>query len=175
MYTIKNEPLIWEEKKGLIYLTLPATEGKTGKEWIDHFEEKEINVDKSAEKIILSDHFKPTVGVIRRLAIIPGRSAVKDRSVGSICSMADVMGLKPCTIEDVCQFREVLGQKNLYAAGIECFTAFFENILTESPGKPQSLLFGHHDNDRDYLFSTAYNENCEIGKSEGAIFALPQD
>ncbi|HRZ30109.1 MAG TPA: hypothetical protein P5274_00335 [Candidatus Paceibacterota bacterium] len=67
------EPKWTVGENGVIYLTLPATTGRTGEEWITHFERKGDRLSDYAKSVLLSKKFQPTTGIVNQVAILPAK------------------------------------------------------------------------------------------------------
>lgn len=64
----------WVLEGGVYYTApLPPSEGVTGPRWIERLDSKGFRVTPDGESFLRSNDFKPTVGVVHRLAILPAR------------------------------------------------------------------------------------------------------
>jgi len=61
----------WIEKDGVIHFSV-TSDGTTGKEWITRLKRKGFRLDDYAESILRSKDFKPTNGIIYKIAILNG-------------------------------------------------------------------------------------------------------
>ncbi len=62
----------FRERDGVIYFTLPATDGTTGPVWINRLEAKGFRLSKWSKDVLNSPEFRPTTGVVREIAVLKG-------------------------------------------------------------------------------------------------------
>jgi hypothetical protein len=176
MNTAKTVRLHVQEKDNIMYFSLPATEGMTGQEWIDHLVSKGFNVDIPTKKIIL-ENLEPTMGTTVKVALITPQTILGSRYIESACRHAVLNHFTRLSLEHACQLRDLVSATQLREMGLDAITILFEDIKTEKPqypipGIPQCILIGIHDLCRDYFFSLPYRNYDDIGERNGIAFAV---
>lgn len=173
--------LKFEQKDGILYVTLPATEGWTSQQWIDYFRSNGIKVDQGAEKI-LSEDLKPTTDIVTKVAIVTSK-AVKnpnDYTFERAFETAIANRLGELTLENACQLRKLLSEEQLAEFSLQAITLAFPNIKTHGPeyikpGAPQSILIGSHLHHGNYFYCQPYGGNQTLGDNNGTAFAVSQN
>ncbi|MCX6763157.1 MAG: hypothetical protein NTZ97_00255, partial [Candidatus Moranbacteria bacterium] len=61
-WVVSQSACRWREQDGVIYFTLPPTDGTTGSQWIERLEKKGFRIGNYAKSILRSSDFKPTSG-----------------------------------------------------------------------------------------------------------------
>jgi len=141
---------------GVIYFTLPATDGTTGPQWIDRLEKKGFRLSKWSKDVLNSPAFKPTTGIVREIAVLKGMLFEdNDRTTKNVRAKADTLGFKhgkDISPEIACQIREMFTDKEIEEMGLIWITTMHEPI--KDSGGALSLL----DADRrdDGLWLNAY-------------------
>lgn len=128
----------WEVRSGVIYITLPASEGVTGQQWSKHLESKNFQVADDAQNLLKSEDFKPTTRVVYRLAILPSTFwqdseliMRKIRAEGQRCKWGEI------NPEAVCILRETLSNNDLKKMGLWYIAGVHEPIKVH--GHPHFL------------------------------------
>ena len=67
----------WEEKDDLISFSV-ISDGTSGPTWLYRLRNKGVYVDETVQKVLLSDDFKPTVGIITYVHLLQGRDVQTD-------------------------------------------------------------------------------------------------
>ena len=139
-----SEPACRFRKKegGMIYFTLPTTDGTTGPQWINRLEKKGFRLSKWAKYVLNSQDFKPTTGIVREIAVLKGESLEDDnRTTKKIRAKGDIMGLKhgkDSNPEIACQIREMFTDEELKDMGLIWIVVMHEPIK-DSGGGPSLL------------------------------------
>ncbi|MFA6325188.1 MAG: response regulator [Candidatus Paceibacterota bacterium] len=101
-----NHPCGWYEKNGIIYFTLPPTQGITGHEWINIFGDKKLSFSGGVAKSLLSPSFIPTSGIVYEMAIItPKFFKSHEVPVTNYFLKAKELGFENSNLETACLFR----------------------------------------------------------------------
>ena len=132
-------------ENGVIYVTLPATTGRTGEEWITHFEQKGDRPSDSAKSVLRSEKFKPTTGVVNRIAVLPAKlwkdserltkRIRKDAHAGTFTKEK----LTDPNAEVSCLIRDYLTDEEIEMLGLWYIVGMHEPI-EDSVGSPDLLL-----------------------------------
>jgi len=115
-----SEPIKrWREQDGVIYFTLPPTNGTTGPQLIDRLEKKGFRLSKWAKDVLNSKDFKPTTGVVNEIAVLKGvLFEDDDRITKKIRAEADKRKLATPNAEITCQIREMFTDEEIEAMGL---------------------------------------------------------
>ncbi len=109
----------WREENGVIYFTLPPTDGTTGEAWIKRLEEKKFRISDYTKRVLRSPDFKPTSGVTTEIAVLKGMLFKgNDRITKKIRTEADRRGWTKPNAEIACLIREMFSDKELEAMGL---------------------------------------------------------
>lgn len=114
-----EDPLIVEPKwhhHGDIICCSVISHGRTGPEWLEHFEQREIFVCSETRKVLLSSLFVPTRGVRTDMAIFRSAAICSDGYCTTIEAheMGHSRGLIIITeVETTCLLREKLSNEDL--------------------------------------------------------------
>ncbi len=137
--TVSAPPPSWREQDGVIYFTLPPTDGTTGPAWIARLEKKGFRLSKWAKDVLLSREFKPTTGVTSEIAVLKGMLFEdKDRITQNICDLAIDRKLITPNAEIACLIREMFSDNDIEAMGLWWIVAMHEPIK-DSDGGPSFL------------------------------------
>ncbi|MCX6764027.1 MAG: hypothetical protein NTZ97_04870, partial [Candidatus Moranbacteria bacterium] len=124
---------------GVIYFTLPPTDGTTGSQWIERLEKKGFRIGNYAKSILRSSDFKPTSGVRNEIAVLKGMLFNDDdRITKKIRAEADRRKLTKPNAEAACLIREMFTDEELEARGLWWIVAMHEPI-NDSDGAPSLL------------------------------------
>ncbi|MBI2054320.1 MAG: hypothetical protein HYT36_03225 [Candidatus Staskawiczbacteria bacterium] len=128
----------WREEDGVIYFEVTSN-GRTGLEWIEYLETPVFQVDKWAKDVLMSPDFKPTNGVIYRIAVIKGTLfSASDRITKKIRAEAKSRKLEKPNAEVVCLIRDAFSNEELKAMGLWEIVVFHDSIR-DSAGGPRLL------------------------------------
>ena len=149
--------------------TLPSTTGKTGAEWIAHFEKKGDRIGSYAKSVLLSNDFKPTSGVTTEVAVLKG-STFKDneRVTKNIRKVAGERALETPNAEIACLIRDNFTDTEIEAMGLIWIVAMHEPIK-DSDGDP-NLLDARRSGGGRWL--NAYYGKPDSGWNRGGGFAF---
>jgi hypothetical protein len=104
----------WYEKNGVIYFTLPPTDNTTGPQWIERLEAKKYQLSRWAKDILNSQDFKPTSGIINKIAVM--KWMIWDdgkRTTKNISAVANKRKLTEPNLEVICLIREMFSDDDL--------------------------------------------------------------
>lgn len=108
----------WEVRDGVIYITLPASEGVTGPQWIKRLVEKDFQVSKHACGLLKSKYFKPTTGVVYKLAILTAKFwSDSERITRNIRAEGQTQEWVELNPEAICILRENFSDEDLEKMG----------------------------------------------------------
>lgn len=112
----KNPCSLMED--GLMHLKL-VSDGRTGLEWIEKFEQENYHFDDDVRQLILSEKFMPTKGVITEIVLFNGKCFEEnERNFENVRAVARRMNFIECTIEQACLIRESLSIRNFFDLGL---------------------------------------------------------
>ncbi len=170
--TIAEPDRRFEEKDGVIYITV-TSDGKTGAEWVAHFEKKGIRLTKYAKSFLLSDDFKPTKGVTYRIAILKGMLfSDSDRVTKKIRAEADRRNLGKPNAEVGCLIRDNFSDDEIEAMGLIWIVAMHEPI-EDSDGSP-GLLGASRGVDGRWLHAYGGHPGSGWFREHGFAFVVSQ-
>ncbi len=133
----------WREEDGTIYLSV-ASNGRNGAEWISSLEKQGFRLSKYAKSVLLSSDFKPTSGVMYKIAILKGMLfGDGDRVTSKIRAYADKRNLTKPNAEVACLIRENFSDEDIEAMGLWSIIAMHEPI-NDSYGDPNLLSASRH-------------------------------
>ena len=108
---------IWQDDGEVVRLTLPPTDGTTGRQWIERAR-KSGTVSSNAISTLYDKYFNPTKGVVNKIAIIRGAFfADGDRKTKDVRTEAKKRGYLNPNPEDACLIREVLTDEDIREMG----------------------------------------------------------
>ncbi|MFA5994548.1 MAG: hypothetical protein WC823_06345 [Parcubacteria group bacterium] len=141
-----SEPIRkWREQDGVIYFTLPTTDGTTGEGWIGRLESKGFRIRDYTKSILRSKDFVPTNGVTTEIAVLKGMLFEdSNRTTKKIRAEADKRKFTTPNAEVACLIREMFTDKELEAMGLWWIVAMHEPIK-DSVGGPVLLYADRHD------------------------------
>ena len=132
----------WREQDGVIYFTLPPTDGTTGPEWIKRLEKKNFRLSQWATDVLKSKDFKPTTGVVNEVAVLKGMLFENsNRTTKNIRAEADKRKLNKPNAEVACLIRENFSNEEIEAMGLWYIVAMHDPIK-DSVGDPCLLHAG---------------------------------
>ncbi|MFA6340624.1 MAG: hypothetical protein WCX27_00070 [Candidatus Paceibacterota bacterium] len=163
----------WREEDGVIYFTVTSN-GKSGKEWIKHFESRKIKISDYAKQLLLSKDFKPSKkGTVSQIALIKGESfSDDDRITSKIRREADRHKMEKSNAEVACLIRDLFTDEEIKAMGLYWIITMHEPIK-DSDGAPR-LLSMNRDGGGPW-FDTYYDRSgFGWGRESGFAFVAPQ-
>ena len=153
--------------------TLPATDGTTGKDWIERLEGNCFRVGDDAKHVLLLPSFNPTSGVKTEVAVLKGvlfddnnQIMKKIRAEGALRKF-----LAP-NPEMACLIRENFTDKEIEAMGL-WFIAVMHEPVSDSDGGP-SLLSAHRYGDARWLSACGGRPVSGWSRKCGFVFAVSQ-
>jgi hypothetical protein len=167
----------WCEQDGVIYFTLPATKGVTGPQWIKHLEKKGFRLSDRAKSMLRSEDFKPTTGVVRKIAVLKGMLFEDDnRTTKDIRAEGDKRKLKhgkapEMNAEIACQIREMFTDKELEEMGLWWIVVMHDPIVSD--GSP-NLFNALRDDDGRWLNAYCDNPDGGFNRERGFAFVVSQ-
>ncbi len=149
--TVSEPVRCFREQDGVIYFTLPATDGTTGPQWEVRLEKQNFRLSKWSKDVLNSPGFKPTTGIVREIAVLKG-TLFEDskRTTKNVRAKADTLGLKhgkDSNPEIACQIREMFTDKEIEEMGLIWIVIMHEPIK-DSDGDPNLLNAYRHDDGR---------------------------
>ncbi len=143
--TVSEPALRWREQDGIIYFTLPPTDGTTGEDWIVRLQSKGFQIDDYVKSILQSKDFAPTNGITNEIAVLKGLLfSDSDRITKNIRTEAYRLKFGKPNAEVACLIREVFTDKELEAMGLWWIVAMHEPIK-DSGGDPLLLSASRYD------------------------------
>lgn len=135
----------WREEDGVIYLPPLTTDGTTGPEWEQWYDENGYNLSKEARFILNSPDFKPTNGVTTEVAVFNGLLFENSYQITKkVRAEADKSNkLSKPNAELACLIREKFTDKEIEAMGLWYIVAMHEPI-DDFDGVPNLLLVGRY-------------------------------
>lgn len=163
----------WREEDGVIYFTLPPTDGTTGEGWIERIEGKRFRLSGYAKSVLRSADFVPTSGIVHKIAVLKGLLfSDRDRAVKNIRTEAECRKLEKPNAEVACLIRENFSDEEIEAMRLWCIVVMHDPI-NDSVGDP--LLLGAHRGGGGRWLRAYYDEpDLRWGRGSGFAFALPQ-
>ena len=139
---------LWREEKGVIEFTLLPTEGTTGPQWEKWYDDNSYNLSSDARKVLNSEEFKPTSGVINHVAVLKGELFPDDKRLTRLIrAEAKDRKLPELNAEACCLIRKMFPDEELEAMGLWGIVVFHKGIEI-SPGDPRLLTSDHSYNGR---------------------------
>ncbi len=140
--TVSEPARTWREQDGVIYFTLPPTDGTAGSQWIERLEKKGFRNSDWAKSILKSEDFKPTSGITYEIAVLKGMLwNDNERTTKNIRAEADKRKWFKPNAEVACLIREMFTDKELEEMGLWWIVTMHEPIK-DSDGDP-NLLDAH--------------------------------
>lgn len=139
---------------GVIYITFPATTGRTGKKWITYFQQKGDDLSDYAKSVLRSKQFQPTTGVVHRIAILPAKlwrdnerltqHMRQDAETGAFTNGQNLTDPNP---EVGCLIRDYLTDEEIKALGFQ-YIVVMHPPIPDSGGRPRLLAALRYDTGR---------------------------
>jgi hypothetical protein len=162
----------WREEDGAIYFEVTSN-GMTGKQWIEWFEQNGIRLTKWAKDVLLSPDFKPTAGVTYKVAVLKGALFTdSNRITSNIRKEAERRKLEEFPAEVACLIRKAFSDEELAAMGLWWIVVFHKPIK-DSDGDP-NLLAANRDNDGHWLNANYDRPDDNWNSDNGFAFAVSQ-
>ncbi len=129
----------WDEEDGIIRFSV-ISDGTTGGEWINRFENKGIGVDNKTKQVLLSKNFKPTIGVIYNIAVLKGGiiKNTKNRNIKNILLEAEKLRFSNTNYEAACLIRNKFFNKDFRSMEVRTMVVMHEPI--KKPDMDPALL-----------------------------------
>ena len=163
----------WREQDGIIYFTLPPTDGTTGRQWIERLAGKKIQIGEYSKYIFLSNDFKPTIGIITEIAVIKGMLFEdSERVTKNIRAMAESLKFTKPNPEVACLIREMFTDAEIEEMGLRWIVAMHEPIK-DSDGDP-GLLGTGWDGYGPWLNARCGRPAYQWHRDNGFAFAVAQ-
>lgn len=110
----------WVERDGVVYFTLPPTDGTTGEGWISRLERAGYRpAGDCAKSALRSSGFRPTSGVAYGVAVLKGELfGDDDRCTRNVRAEASRRGFTTPNAEIACLIREQFSDGELAAMGL---------------------------------------------------------
>lgn len=158
----------FQEVEGVIFVKV-VSDGTTGRQWMDRFQKKGIHVKNSARKILLSESFQPTQGIIHCLVILKGDLFDGgDRRTSEICQITKDGSLEIPNLEVACLLREKLSDQDLENMGLWEIVVMHHPVVDEF-GVSRVLGISRHVNG-PWLEAEASDPNKKWDKDVGFAF-----
>ncbi len=171
--TVSEPALRWREQDGIIYFTLPPTDGTTGEDWIVRLQSKGFQIDDYVKSILQSKDFAPTNGITNEIAVLKGLLfSDSDRITKNIRTEAYRLKFGKPNAEVACLIREVFTDKELEAMGLWWIVAMHEPIK-DSDGGP-ILLSARRRGDGPRLYAYYYKPDYRWLRLSGFAFVVAQ-
>ena len=161
----------WREANGVIYLSV-ISNGTTGEQWITRLEGKNLRIGDYAKQVLRSPDFKPTSGVLTKVAVLKGiLFENSDRITSKIYAEAVNRKLEKPNAEIACLIREKFTDKEIEAMGLTWIVAMHKPI--DVSGVPDLLGAGR---DGDGYWLGAYDDGPDLRwhRASGFAFAVSQ-
>jgi len=170
---IRESDRRWQEENGVVFFSLPATNGRTGEGWIEYLESKGFQVSDYAKSVLRSPDFKPNDGVIYKIAVLKGMLFQdNDRIISNIRAEADRRKFLKPNAEVACLIRDNFSDKEIEAMGLWWIVAMHEPI-EDSDGDPL-LLHARRSVGGRWLRAAYGKPGDRWVRESGFAFVLPQ-
>lgn len=128
----------WREQDGVIYFSV-TSDGKTGEEWIKHFESNGFQCLEYTKSVLRSNVFKPTSGVTTKVAVLKGTLfGDSNRITKKIRVEATKRKLLKPNAETACLIREKFSDQEFEDMGTLEIVVMHDSI-NDSDGRPVLL------------------------------------
>ncbi|MDO8686916.1 MAG: hypothetical protein Q7K11_01775 [Candidatus Berkelbacteria bacterium] len=165
----------WEARGELIYITLPASEGVTGPQWIEDLDALDYRLSDDAKTALNSEAFQPTpAGFVHRLVALKGTFWKKDSERTNQNIQAEGVTRKwlETHAEAVCIFRKCFSDKQLEKMGLWYLVGIHKPILVD--GDPR-FLNASRSYDGGWLGTSCASPGDEWGGDGAFFWSLPQE
>ena len=151
-----------------------ASDGTTGKQWVERLKKKDLRVSDYAKQLLLSPDFRPTKGILYEVLIIKGaywKNSNSDSNTAKIRSEALKRKLETPNAEIACLLFEELTNVDLEAMGLLWITIMHDPIASD---EGENLLSVYRLDDGPWL-DADFGEPEEDWNRHGSFaFVLPQ-
>ncbi|MDP2668586.1 MAG: hypothetical protein Q8P07_02015 [bacterium] len=162
----------WHEHGGIIYLPPVISDGTTGPQWIERHERKGFRLSDDAKKVLHSDEFKPTNGVITEIAVLKGVLFEDNgRTTKKVRVLAEALRFTKPNAEVACLIRESFSDEEIKAMGLWWIIAMHEPI---SSGGDPGLLSAGRGGDGRWLYACSDYPDGGWDRHGGFAFAVSQ-
>lgn len=175
-WVIKKVVHNWREQDGTIYFSV-TSDGMTGPHWIRRLTNKGFWVDdEGAQGALCSKGFRPTVGVLTKIAVLSGTFKKDNLKMRDVYNMQDVYleakrrKLKKPNAEVACLIREMFIDEEIKAMGLNSIITVHEPIN----GLPLLLEARRHGNVDKLGVICTKPHNEDRFHSNGFAFAVSQ-
>lgn len=160
----------WKQHCGVIYFSVTSN-GRTGLQWIEHFEEAGHELSDWAKSVLESKDFVSTDGVTYEIAILNGKiwSDTRHRTIRSIRILAKDLNLITPNVEVACLIREKFSINDLEQMGI-CWIAIMHKPIADSVDEPDLLCVFTDDNDEMFIGTICDYPHAQCPRGGGFAF-----
>lgn len=155
------------EKNEIVRFSV-TSDGTNGEKWIDRLESEGFII-RSAEPVLLSPDFKPTMGVEYEIVLIKNTFLKKTKE---ILAYAAKNNFSMINAETVCLIREKISNKELQEMGLDQIIGILKNI-SDPIGNPV-LLASRRYGKEPWLHTYNYHPDYEPMLSTGFAFLVSQ-
>lgn len=140
--TFQSRLRLWHEDDGVIWFQV-TSDGKTGRQWVKHLENKGVCVHSHMVEIMSSRRFKPTSGVTYHIGVIKAATLIEE--AGNITSSKineyglTKHGLVAATVEIACLIADKLSVDDFKVIGS---IAIQPQSVTFERGIPLTIFVG---------------------------------
>lgn len=167
-----------DELSDAIYITV-TSDGTTGPEWIKRLKTKGCHVSIGAEKILVSDEFKPTKGVTTKIAILKGRLFIgKNQTMRGVSEFARQHKLQQPNMEVACLLCEKLTVREIEQMGLWWIIIMHKSVIIDCG--PSYIYHTHLGITRTFGSSQRYLDmiyggapDCMATTDSGFAFVAP--
>jgi hypothetical protein len=164
----------WREQDGVVYFTLPPTDGTTGEEWITRLESKGFRIEDHVKSILRSKDFVPTNGVTNEIAVLRGMLFNdNNRATKDIRAKAGRRKFMTPNAEVACLIREMFTDKEIESMGFWWIVAMHKPIK-DSVGDPRLISASRDDGSRRRLRAFSCKSGIEWNRLSGFAFVVAQ-
>lgn len=162
----------WTEVDGVIYLSVTSN-GRSGEEWIAHFEKNGIRLSKYSKDVLRSPDFKPTNGITYNLAVLRGTFfSDSNRITRKIRAEGDKRGWTKPEAEVGCLIRDLLSDEEIEQLGLWWIVAMHEPI--KDSGRGPRLLYAYRNDGGHWLGACWGGPDNEWSDSGAFAFLVSQ-
>lgn len=171
--TVSEPARRFRMEDGVIYFTLPATDGTTGPQWIERLKNKGIQLSNWAKDVLNSPDFKPTTGVVNNIAVLTGELFTdSNRLTSTIRAEAQTRKLLKPNAEVACLIRETFTDEEIEQMGLVWIVAMHEPI--KDSARNLSLLGTGRSDGGPWLCTSYINPDNRLNRWSGFAFVVSQ-
>ena len=179
-WVISKMVRIWREENGVVYFNEPfVSDGTTGQAWVDRLIKKGRRVSDNAKKRLLLPDFKPTNGVITKIAVLKGelfsdedRITKNIRTKAHAGSFTNGKKLFDPNPEIACMIRERCSDEEIEAMGLWGIIGMHKPIKDSDGGL--DLLGAFRGGDGSWLYTYYGKPDYRWNRDHGFAFAVAQ-